>query len=85
MRLALAAIVAVGLAAAACQPQEAGPPPIAGQILVLSDLHFDPMADPKLVDRLAAAEPNQWGAILETSGTTGLGRYGRDTNWMLLR
>ena len=85
MRLALAAIVAVALAAAACQPQEAGPPPIAGRMLVLSDLHFDPMADPKLVDRLAAAEPNQWGAILETSGTTGLGRYGRDTNWMLLR
>lgn len=85
MRLALAAFAAVGLAAAACQPQEAGPSATAGQILVLSDLHFDPMADSKLVDRLAAAEPDQWRAILKSAGNTGLGRYGRDTNWMLLR
>jgi sphingomyelin phosphodiesterase acid-like 3 len=85
MRFVLAAIVAVSLAMPACQPQEAGPPPTAGQILVLSDLHFDPMADPKLVDRLAAAEPDQWQAILESSGGSSLGRYGRDTNWRLLR
>jgi hypothetical protein len=51
----------------------------------MSDLHFDPMADPRLVDRLAAAEPEQWRAVLESSGETSLGRYGRDTNWMLLR
>jgi hypothetical protein len=30
---------------------------VAGRALVMSDLHFDPMADPKLVDRLAAVEP----------------------------
>jgi len=50
----------------------------------MSDLHFDPMADPRLVDQLAAAEPQQWGAILDSSGDQSLGRYGRDANWLLL-
>jgi hypothetical protein len=51
----------------------------------MSDLHFDPMADPRLVDQLAAAEPEKWSAVLESSGDQSLGRYGRDSNWMLLR
>lgn len=51
----------------------------------MSDLHFDPMADPQLVDQLAAAEPEQWGAVLDSSGDQSLGRYGRDANWPLLR
>ncbi len=57
----------------------------AGQVLMMSDVHFDPMADRRLVDRLAAAEPEQWRAVLEGSDDTALSRYGRDTNWMLLR
>jgi sphingomyelin phosphodiesterase acid-like 3 len=60
-------------------------PASARQILVLSDLHFDPMSDPKLVDRLARAEPREWPDILDSSGELGLGRYGRDTGWLLLR
>lgn len=51
----------------------------------MSDLHFDPMADPKLVDRLAAAEPELWAGVLDSSSDQSLGRYGRDTNWPLLR
>jgi hypothetical protein len=51
----------------------------------MSDLHFDPMADPRLVDQLAAAEPEQWSAVLDGSVDRSLGRYGRDSNWMLLR
>jgi hypothetical protein len=51
----------------------------------MSDLHFDPMADPRLVDQLAAAEPEQWSAVFDGSGDRSLGRYGRDSNWMLLR
>jgi sphingomyelin phosphodiesterase acid-like 3 len=51
----------------------------------MSDLHFDPMADPRLVDRLARAEPEQWQDILEGSGDTSLGNYGQDTRWALLR
>ena len=59
-----------------------GPP---STMLLLSDIHFDPMADPALVDRLAAAPPEEWRAILESKGDTRLGRYGRDSNWGLVR
>lgn len=62
-----------------------GPAAATGQVLVMSDLHFDPMADRQLVDRLAAADPAQWRAVLESSGDTSLGRYGLDPNWLLLR
>jgi sphingomyelin phosphodiesterase acid-like 3 len=58
---------------------------VAGRVLVMSDLHFDPMADPKLVDRLAAVEPELWAGVLDSSGNQSLGQYGRDTNWPLLR
>jgi sphingomyelin phosphodiesterase acid-like 3 len=83
IRFGLAALVAVFLSGPVSgQPAN---PPIAGQILIMSDLHFDPMADPGLVNRLATAEPDQWQAILQGSGETTLGEYGRDSNWMLLR
>ncbi|MBV8504321.1 MAG: metallophosphoesterase [Alphaproteobacteria bacterium] len=72
------------LCGAGCQ-QPAPIDPVAGRVLVMSDLHFDPMADPRLVDRLAAAEPERWSGVLDSSGDRGLGRYGRDTNWPLLR
>jgi hypothetical protein len=54
-------------------------------VLVMSDLHFDPMADPRLVDRLAVAEPDQWRNVLDDAGDTTLGKYGQDTRWALLR
>jgi hypothetical protein len=84
LRCGAAVAFALILCAAACQqtaPTEAG----AGRVLVMSDLHFDPMADPRLVDQLAAAEPQQWSGVLDGSGDRSLGRYGRDTNWPLLR
>ena len=34
--------------------------------LFISDIHFDPYADPALVPKLDAAPPAQWGAILDT-------------------
>ena len=57
---------------------------LAGQFLLLSDIHFNPMADPRLVERLAAGEPAEWPAILNASADKSLGRYGADTNWHLL-
>ncbi len=55
----------------------------AAQFLLLSDVHFNPMADPHLVDRLAAGSPAEWPAILDASTDKSLGRYGADTNWHL--
>jgi sphingomyelin phosphodiesterase acid-like 3 len=57
----------------------------AAQFLMISDLHFDPMADAKLVDRLAAADFDRWQAILESSPAKSPSRYGQDSNWALLR
>jgi hypothetical protein len=50
--------------------------------LWLSDIHFNPMADPALVNRLAAAQPAQWESILDTSSPD-FARFGQDTNWPL--
>jgi hypothetical protein len=52
--------------------------------LWLSDIHFNPAADPTLVNKLAAAEPAQWESILDTSSTP-FARPGQDTNWPLLQ
>ena len=79
------AAFALDLCGTANSQQTAPAPAIAGQVLVMSDLHFDPMTDPGLVDGLAAAEPEQWSAVLDNSSDRSLGRYGRDSNWMLLR
>ncbi len=84
-RCGAAVTLALQLSGPASGQQAAPAPAIAGQALIMSDLHFDPMADPGLVDQLAAAEPEQWSAVLDSSDDRSLGRYGRDANWMLLR
>src|SRR5436190_1922284 len=76
---------ALGLCGTANSQPAAPTQAVTGQVLVMSDLHFDPMADPRLVDQLAAAEPEQWSAVLDSSDDRSLGLYGRDSNWMLLR
>ncbi len=59
--------------------------PSAHTFLVASDLHFNPMADPKLVDELNRAAPTEWETILDQSKPTAFSQYGEDTNWWLLR
>jgi sphingomyelin phosphodiesterase acid-like 3 len=54
------------------------------QLLVVSDIHFDPMAEPQLIDRLAAAEPANWQTIFESTRNRRPSGYGKDTNWPLL-
>lgn len=54
------------------------------KLLWISDIHFNPMADPSLVRDLAAADPAQWEAILGRSKLTSFSQYGQDTNWWLL-
>ena len=53
--------------------------------LIVSDIHFNPMADASLVVKLAAADPEQWEAILAQSKNTAFSQYGEDTNWWLLQ
>jgi sphingomyelin phosphodiesterase acid-like 3 len=57
----------------------------AQQLLIASDLHFNPFADPSLVPELASAPVRKWEAILNRSSSTSYSSYGQDTNWWLLR
>jgi hypothetical protein len=82
LRNATVVLLAIGLALLGLRPAAAEPS--GGQFLAVSDLHFDAMADPILVDRLAAAQPADWPALLAKSKTSGTSNFGQDTNWPLL-
>lgn len=72
-----------GLFASCASPQAAEALP--NKFLVISDIHFNPMADTTLVAELAAADPTKWKTILDQSQLTRFSQYGEDTNWWLLR
>jgi hypothetical protein len=55
------------------------------KFLLVSDLHFNPMADPSLVSDLAGAEPDKWESILQRTSPGSYSQYGSDTNWWLLK
>lgn len=57
----------------------------AEQFLSVSDVHFNPFADPSLVTKLEAADAPEWGAILATSTMTSFSTYGSDINDPLFR
>ncbi len=57
-------------------------PASAADFLWLSDIHFDPLATPALVDKLAVADLTQWAEIL-ASGSTKFPAYGSDSSWPL--
>ena len=57
----------------------------AEKFLSVSDIHFNPFADPALVAKLEAADVSEWDAILASSTETSLGAYGSDLNDRLLR
>jgi hypothetical protein len=58
---------------------------LAEKFLSVSDIHFDPFADPAIVTRLEAADVSQWDAILASSTVTAFATYGSDLNDPLLR
>ena len=53
--------------------------------LSVSDIHFDPFADPTLVAQLETAPVDEWDAILATSTQTTFSTYGSDINDALFR
>ena len=66
----------------------ASPAPAATEarsFLALSDIHFDPFFDPSLVADLVKADPGQWQAIFERSTVQGVGAYGKDSPYPLLK
>jgi len=67
------------------RPRPSKPGPTSGQVLIASDLHFNPFADPALGAALAKEPVRKWETILERSSSTAYSPYGQDTNWWLLR
>ncbi|HET7437068.1 MAG TPA: hypothetical protein VFN10_20325 [Thermoanaerobaculia bacterium] len=57
----------------------------AEQFLSVSDIHFNPFADPALVTKLEAADVSEWQSILASSSMTAFSGYGSDVNEPLLR
>ena len=60
------------------------PGPGQGVFLIVSDIHFDPFADPAIVDALVDAEVDAWPAIFERSQESGFAQYGADANYPLM-
>jgi len=56
----------------------------AQQFLIISDIHFNPLADPALAAQLMAAEPGQWEAIFSADSHSPAPKYGDDSSWALL-
>ncbi len=66
-------------------PRVSKPHPTSQQVLIASDLHFNPFADPTLAGDLAKAPVHKWEAILSRSSSTAYSPYGQDPNWPLLQ
>ena len=78
------AIVAGLLFARIGLPALAQVAPPTGRALLISDIHFDPLADPAIIPHLVAAPVEQWSSIFEKSRQKSLSAYGADTNYRLL-
>lgn len=52
--------------------------------LVVSDIHFDPFADARIVDRLAATPGERWRSVFASDAPQPMSGYGADTNYSLL-
>ncbi len=59
--------------------------PSDSRFLLISDIHFNPMADAALVPELQKADPPEWEAILNRTAPAKFSQYGSDTNWWLLQ
>ena len=56
-----------------------------GLFLIMTDIHFDPFADPSLVEALASAPVAQWQSIFSVSSLSGFPQYGSHTNYPLMK
>jgi sphingomyelin phosphodiesterase acid-like 3 len=56
----------------------------AGWVVSISDIHFNPFYDPKLVASLIQSDYRKWQGIFTRSGVAGYGSHSADTNYNLL-
>ena len=55
------------------------------ECLLISDIHFDPFADPSLFESLAKEPVSEWGRLLGSSSERGVSQLGSDSNYVLLK
>src|SRR5580658_3896255 len=65
-------------------PWGSAPVSTEGTFLMMSDLHFDPFADPQLVPALIQHPVEDWEGILNSSKSPAFAPYGKDSNWPLM-
>jgi hypothetical protein len=53
------------------------------QFVLISDIHFNPLADPALVTQLMAADASRWESIFATDPHPAVSQIGADTVWPL--
>ena len=61
------------------------PPTPSGNALLLSDLHFDPLADPGILKQLIDAPASDWEPIFASSKQVGYARTPDDANYPLIK
>ena len=54
------------------------------ECLLISDIHFDPFADPSLFESLARQPVSEWARLLASSSEDGVSQLGSDSNYVLL-
>jgi sphingomyelin phosphodiesterase acid-like 3 len=72
-------IVSLGLRASAQFPRAP-----TGRVLLISDIHLDPLADPSILKRLIAAPVARWTSIFRSSQRQSFSTYGSDPNYPLV-
>ncbi len=82
-RIQACAVCAIALWSFCPSVTVAASKPTEQKFVWLSDIHFDPIADRRLTDKLAASDITQWPAILASSSPQ-FSSFGQDTNWRLL-
>lgn len=56
-----------------------------GECLLISDIHFNPFADPSLFEALMTRPVSAWNQLLDASLEDGVSQFGTDTNYVLLK
>jgi len=81
-KVALVAFAALTVFATMASSRTRAPRSVNG--ILMSDVHFDPLADKSLVPQLIQADISQWDKILQASAHKGFSAYDTDSNYALM-
>lgn len=90
VRCVLPALIAGGAFLQPVYSQDAGSPRVDTngrpvEAIFISDIHFNPLYDPALVEELRQHASADWAGLFRKSAVSGYGPYGKDCNYPLLQ